>query len=88
MDSNSPQSQKDQLETVTRKRVSIADGEESIKAIAEAQEKVQADLRLYEKEPGNPEGKKLGTKKGDRVANDAVWLDLVCRSFAFIYGQR
>ena len=60
VDSNSPQSQKDRLETVTRKRVSFADGEESIKAIlTEARERIQADLRLYEKEPGNYEGKKL-----------------------------
>jgi hypothetical protein len=38
--------------------VSIADGEESTKAITEGQERIQADLRPYEKGPGNHEGEK------------------------------
>jgi hypothetical protein len=67
--------------------VSIADGEESTKAITEGQERIQADLRPYEKGPGNTEGEKLRAKKGNKIANDAVALYLVCRLFAFMYGQ-
>ena len=58
-----PQLQKDQLETVSRKHVGLADNKESFKAITEVQERIQVDLRLYEKEPGNPEAKKLRTRK-------------------------
>lgn len=58
-----PQLQKDQLETVSRKHVGLADNKESFKAITEAQERIQVDLRLYEKEPGNPEAKKLRARK-------------------------
>jgi len=57
------QLQKDQLETVSRKHVSLADNKESFKAITEAQERIQVNLRLYEKEPGNPEAKKLRARK-------------------------
>jgi hypothetical protein len=48
------QLQKDQLEAVARKHVSLADNKESFKAITEAQERIQVDLRMYEKEPGTP----------------------------------
>ena len=58
-----PQRQKDQLETVARKHVSLADNKESFKAITEAQEIIDVDLRLYEKEPGNPLAKKLRARK-------------------------
>lgn len=58
-----PQRQKDQLETVARKHVSLADNKESFKAITEAQERISVDLRLYDKEPGNPEAKKLRARK-------------------------
>ena len=58
-----PQLQKEQLETVSRKHVGLADNKESFKAIMEAQERIQVDLRLYEKEPGNPEAKKLRARK-------------------------
>jgi len=58
-----PQLQKDQLETVSRKHVGLADNKESFKAITEAQERILVDLRLYEKEPGNPEAKKLRARK-------------------------
>jgi hypothetical protein len=57
------QLQKDQLETVARKHVSLADNKESFKAIAEAQERIQVDLRMYEREPGNREAKKLRARK-------------------------
>lgn len=58
-----PQDQKEQLENVSRKHVGLADNKESFKAITEAQERIQVDLRLYEKEPGNPEAKKLRARK-------------------------
>jgi hypothetical protein len=57
------QLQKDQLETVARKHVSLADNKESFKAITEAQERIQVDLRTYEKEPGNSEAKMLRARK-------------------------
>jgi hypothetical protein len=57
------QLQKDQLETVARKHVSLADNKESFKAITEAQERIQVDLRMYEREPGNREAKKLRARK-------------------------
>ena len=57
------QPQKDQLEKVSRKHVGLADNRESFKAITEAQERIQMDLRLYEKEPGNAEAKKLRARK-------------------------
>jgi hypothetical protein len=43
--------------------VGLAENKESFKAITEAQERIQVDLRLYEKEPGNPEAKKLRARK-------------------------
>jgi len=58
-----PQRQKDHLETVARKHVGLADNKESFKAITEAQERIDVDLRLYEKEPGNSEAKKLRARK-------------------------
>ena len=51
VDYDSPQPQMGQLETVTRKQLSIVDGEEPFKAITETQERIQADLRSYEKKP-------------------------------------
>ena len=51
------------METVSRKHVSLADNKELFKAIAEAQERIEVDLRLYEKELGNPEAKKLRARK-------------------------
>jgi hypothetical protein len=57
------QLQKDQLETIVRKHVSLADNKESFKAITEAQERIQVDLRMYEREPGNCEAKKLRARK-------------------------
>ena len=57
------QPQRDQLEKVSRKHVGLADNKESFKAITDAQEWIQVDLRLYEKEPGNAEGKKLRARK-------------------------
>ena len=56
------QLQKDQLETVARKHVSLGDNK-SFKAITEAQERIQVDLRMYEREPGNSEAKKLRVRK-------------------------
>ena len=49
-----PHRQKDQLETIARKCVSLADNKKSFKAITEAQERIEVDLRLYKKEPWNP----------------------------------
>ena len=57
------QTQKDQLEKVSRKHVGLAENKESFKAITEAQERIEVDLRLYEKEPGNGEAKKLRARK-------------------------
>ena len=57
------QPQKDQLETVARKHVSLADNKESFEAITEAHERIQVDLRMYEREPGNSEAKKLRARK-------------------------
>ena len=51
------------METVSRKHVSLADNKELFKAIAEAQERIEVDLRLYEKELWNPEAKKLRARK-------------------------
>ena len=60
------QLQKDQLETVVRKHVNLADNKESFMAIPEAQERIQVNLRMYEKEPGNREAKKLRVRKEGR----------------------
>ena len=57
------QARKDQLQKVSRKHVGLADNKESFKAITEAQERIQTDLRLHEKEPGNAEAKKLRARK-------------------------
>lgn len=57
------QLQKDHLESVSRKHVGLADNKEMFKAITEAQERIEVDLRSYEKEPGNPEAKKLRARK-------------------------
>ena len=59
-----PQRQKGQLETFARKHVSLTDNKESFKAITEARERIEVDLRLYEEGPEDPEAKKLGARKG------------------------
>jgi hypothetical protein len=55
--------QKDQLETIARKHMSLADNKESFKVITEAQERIHVNLRMYEREPGNSEAKKLRARK-------------------------
>jgi len=58
-----PQPLKDRLETVLRKHVGPADNKKLFKAIAEAREMIRVDPRLCEEGPGNPEVKKLRTRK-------------------------
>ena len=57
------QAQRDQLEKVSREHVGLADNKVSFKAIAETQERIRMVLRLYEKERGNVEAKKLRARK-------------------------
>jgi hypothetical protein len=85
VDYDSPQPQKgQQLETVMRKQLCIVDGEKSPKA-TETQERIQADLRSYEKEPWNPEEKKLRAKKGDRESRTRR---LYCTRFVDYWRSR
>ena len=58
-----PQHQREQLEMVSKKHVGLADNKETFKAITEAQEMIQVELRQYELEPGNPVAKKLRARK-------------------------
>ena len=53
------QTQKDQLEKVSRQHLGLVDNKELFRAITEAQERVEVDLRLYEKEPMNVEAQRL-----------------------------
>ena len=57
------QTQRDQLEKLSRKHVGLAENKELFKAIMEVQERILVDLRLYEKEPGNAEAKELRARK-------------------------
>jgi hypothetical protein len=54
----------------------------------EAQERIGVDLRLYEKEPGNPEAKKWRQAAPqfwtiERAVNKADALYSICRLFVF-----
>ena len=57
------QTQKDQLKKVVRKYLGLADNKELFRVITKAQERVEVDLRPYEKEPMNVEAQRLRARK-------------------------
>ena len=57
------QTQKDWLEKVSKKHLGLVDNKELFRIIMEAQERVEVDLRLYEKEPMNVEAQRLRVRK-------------------------